>query len=68
MINLCYSLADIVSDVSVLSNSSLLEMLDPEVAQYLHYEFHSADHHTLTEVVNGLKTAVGFLTKVYRPD
>ncbi len=38
--------------------------LELQQIQYLEYEFHSANYHSLTDIVIGLKTAVGLLIKV----
>ena len=37
---------------------------DHTVLQLLECEFHSADYHTILDVVTGLKTAVALLEKV----
>jgi len=37
---------------------------DHSVLQLLECEFHSADYHTILDVVTGLKTAVALLEKV----
>ena len=38
---------------------------DHTVLQLLECEFHSADYHTMLDVVTGLKTAVALLEKVF---
>ena len=56
-----------ISDTTVLRDAlppnCQLE-LEPQSIQYLEYEFHSANYHALTDIVIGLKTAVGLLIKV----
>ena len=52
--------------------TSLKDMLPPsfrsplcaDLARHLEYEFHSANYHTLTDVVVGLRTSLGHLIKV----
>ena len=39
--------------------------LDADLTRHLEYEFHSANYHTLTNIVIGLKTALGHLIKVH---
>ena len=39
---------------------------DQGVQQLLECEFHSADYHTILDVITGLKTAVALLEKVMR--
>ena len=39
---------------------------DHTVLQLLECEFHSADYHTILDVVTGLKTAVALLEKVLK--
>ena len=56
-----------VSDITVLCDQlppNCKIQLEQQQIQYLEYEFHSANYHSLTDIVIGLKTAIGLLIKV----
>lgn len=55
-----YSLSSIEDTLHPLLQSPL----SPPLERRIEYEFHSSSYHCLTEIVVGLKTALGHLVKV----
>ena len=59
---------DVASDITSLKDvfpQTFSSLLDADLAHHLEYEFHSANYHTLKDVVVGLRTALGHLTEVH---
>lgn len=64
-----YSPMGVVCDVTSLSDALPPLCRDAKLSidqiQFLEYEFHSCNYHVMRDIVNGLKTAVGLLIRVY---
>ena len=55
--------SDLLSIKDLLPDSFSAPLCD-DLTRHLEYEFHSANYHTLTDIVIGLRTALGHLIKV----
>ena len=55
--------SDLSSLKDLLPDSFSVPLCD-DLTRHLEYEFHSANYHTLTDIVIGLRTALGHLIKV----
>ena len=55
--------SDLLSLKDLLPSSFRAPLCD-DLTRHLEYEFHSANYHTLTDIVIGLRTAIGHLIKV----
>ena len=53
-----------LSSIEDTLHPSLQTPLQPNVERRLEYDFHNSSYHSLTEIVVGLKTALGHLVKV----
>ena len=62
-----YSLVNLALDVNEMTEKLPEEYKTPveeTVQKQLEYQFHSADYHTMLQMITGLKTALGHLIKV----
>ena len=57
------AVSDLLSFNDLLPDSFRAPLCD-DLTRHLEYEFHSANYHTLTDIVTGLRTALGHLIKV----
>ena len=66
-ISLFYSLIDLTLDIDDMTEKLPEEYkvsMEDTLQKHFEYQFHSADYHTVLQIITGLKTVLGHLIKV----